>query len=240
LPNRSADTDDHLFIFMKGRAVMEMITLNNNNDGSNHNETRADAIATFACAFACMAALPMGLRAGWELDLTPMALACVLGGGWSLGIAAGGYASLFWKRLHTPRGRAAMLVVAAWAVGGLCSAGEGSSFLVLLGMLALVSAALFASQFRPRAATLTVLLASGWAIAGAAAALLILPVLFQALLLQLGTYGAWRMALVLPAAVLIAAAAAGYELTRGPEVENTHVDETDQTLIVSSAMPAAA
>jgi len=200
---------------------------------SNNSKTEmlASWIGSFACAFACFAALPMGLKAGWELSLTPAGMAGVLAGAWSLGIAAGGYASLFWKRLLTPRGRAAMLVAAAWAAGGLASVDTGAAFLVLLGVVGVISAAMFASQFRPRATVQGVVVATVWAFAGVFAALGLVPSAYDVLAnTMMGPIGAWRMALVAPAALLVVAAVAAYQLTRVRPVIETSVETTEQSV----------
>ncbi len=214
---------------------------------SGEPEMLAAWIASFAGAFTCFAAMPMGLSAGAELGLTPTSLACVLAGSWSLGIAAGGYASLFWKRLLTPKGRAAMLIAAAWAAGGLASVDSGGAFLALLGVIGMISAATFASQFRPRATTPAVVVATVWALAGVIAALGLVPPLYETLArTRMGTVGAWRIALFVPPILLVVAAVAGYTLARvrSAAVETT-VASTDsidepQTSAIPAGMAAAA
>jgi hypothetical protein len=203
---------------------MEMMENDKTMIGEGKLEMLAGWIASFATAFACFAAMPLGMCAGWELNLTPAALACVLAGSWSLGIAAGGYASLFWKRLLTPKGRAAMLVAASWAAGGLASVDTGPAFLFLFGVVGMISAAMFASQFRPRATVQGVVVATVWALAGVFAALGLVPAAFDVLAnTMMGAIGAWRMALVAPAALLVVAAVATYELTRVRSAVETSV-----------------
>jgi hypothetical protein len=220
------------------KGVCGMETIDNNkmsNETGGNPEMLAGWIASFATAFACFAAMPIGLRAGWELSLTPAALACVLAGSWSLGIAAGGYASLFWKRLLTPKGRAMMLVAAAWAAGGLASVDRGSAYLVLFGVVGMISAAMFASQFRPRATVQGVVVATVWALAGVCAALGLIPAAYDVLAnTMMGPVGAWRMALVAPAALLVVAAVAAYQLTRvRPMAEtNVGVETTEESIDV--------
>ena len=205
-------------------------------------ETFAGWITSFACAFACFSAMPMGLKAGWELNLSPAVLAGVIAGAWSLGIAAGGYASLFWKRLLTPRGRATMLVAAAWMAGGLASVDDGAAYLVLLGGVGMISAAMYASQFRPRATVQGVLVATVWGLAGVVAAMTLIPALYNLLVAtNMGTVGAWRMGLVPPAALLVVTSVAGYHLTKTPAAKAAPLDaETTGEMDSLPAMAAAA
>lgn len=214
--------------------------MNKDDNKSEKSELFASWTAAFATAFACFAALPLGLRAGWELDLTPTALACVLAGSWSLGVAMGGYASMFWKRLHTRMGRAMLLIAAAWAAAGLCSIESGGAFLVLLGVVGMISAALFAAQFRHGPRMPAVLTSTIWALAGVVAALMLMPTLFERLAnMGLGTVGGWRAALMLPPVVLILTAIAGFQLTR-PSAEIAAESESTDLPESLPAMAAAA
>lgn len=204
--------------------------------------TIAGWITSFAGAFACFAALSMGLKAGWELNLTPAVMAGVIGGSWLLGIAAGGYASLFWKRLLTAKGRAAMLVAAAWMAGALASVDDGRFYLVLLGGVGMISAAMYASQLRPRATAQGVIVATVWALAGAFAAMTLIPAFYNFLVAtNMGTVGAWRMGLVPPASLLLVVSVAGYHLTRGSTAKSMVADTvTSEETDSLPAMAAAA
>jgi NNP family nitrate/nitrite transporter-like MFS transporter len=174
-------------------------------------------IGSFAASFAWFAFVPLVALADGELPISREGVACMI----LASLAASAIARVVVGRLCDRYGSSSvqmlLLVLGGMAVAGFCSVDFEYQFFAIQTVIGIVGASVVATQFRARETAgeghfgVAAASATGFAIAGIAAAQIVMPLLFNGLLkLGWGAEGSWRIAMMLPAAMLMLSAFAMY------------------------------
>jgi hypothetical protein len=178
----------------------------------------AAGMTAFVAALACFAVVPLAALAHNDMEIAPLQLALATGGSFALGAAA----QKILRRVQSVRAtRTVMLVLAAWAVGGLSSMNFSHQIITMQCVVCVIGAALFAMSLE----SLSTRAAAAIGVAGIAVAQVAMPAIFRVFTAKdWDSDASWRVPMIGLSFLVLLIACVQYGLTR-PATETADVSE---------------